>query len=168
MSTRSGDRLRGKCGPPKLSAGLPSAMLRRGTKCDLKIDIDGIRLTGQAARFRVACRSSSLSTGLARILAATEQLARTLDSLARAEKTGTSTRRWPTIRRLLFTRNFDRFLHPLDHGHLALNHDGYVDNLVQDCTSGISTVFLTVCTTSTGTSTTLSMTCGLSIVFWIS
>ena len=53
----------------KLSAGpfhaLPSAMLLRGSTYGLKIDVDGIQLTRKAARFRVAFRSLSLSTGMA-------------------------------------------------------------------------------------------------------
>ena len=55
----------------KLSAGPFHALLVL-CSCEevpaLKIDVDGIQLTSKAARFRVAFRSLSLSTGMARIL----------------------------------------------------------------------------------------------------
>ena len=51
---------------------LPSAMLQRGSACGLKIDADGIQLTSNAARIRVASRSALLSNGMASIRAATD------------------------------------------------------------------------------------------------
>ena len=51
-------------------------MLRRGSACDPKIDVDGIHLTSKAARFRVASRSAQRSTGMARIRAGKEHCGR--------------------------------------------------------------------------------------------
>ena len=59
-------------------------LLRRGSACGLKIDVDGVQLTSKAARFRVASRSDVLSVGMARIGAAKDHDGRTLDSCARS------------------------------------------------------------------------------------
>ena len=71
----------------RLSAGpfhsVPSALLRRGSACGLKIDVDDIQLMSKAARCRVASRSDLLSSGMARIGAAKDHDGRTLDSCAR-------------------------------------------------------------------------------------
>ena len=72
----------------RLSAGpfhaIPSALLRRGSSCGLKIDVDDIQLMSNAARFRVASRSDVLSAGMARTGAAKDHDGRTLDSCARS------------------------------------------------------------------------------------
>ena len=70
-----------------LSAGpfshiFPSFLLRRGSGCGLKIDVDDSQLTSKAARFRVAFRSAQLSSGMERIRAAKDHCDRTLDSFA--------------------------------------------------------------------------------------
>ena len=39
-------------------------MLRRGSTCALKIDVDGIQLASKAARFRLTSRSAHLSSGM--------------------------------------------------------------------------------------------------------
>ena len=65
----------------KLSArpfhSLPSAMLRRGSACGLKMDADGIQLTSKAARFCVASQSACLSTGIERLRASQEESPKT-------------------------------------------------------------------------------------------
>ena len=43
---------------------MPSALLRRGSACGLKVEVDGVQLTSKAARFRVASQSACLSTGI--------------------------------------------------------------------------------------------------------
>ena len=72
----------------RLSAGpfhsIPSALLRRGSACGLKIDADGIQLTTKAARFRVTSQSAVLSTGMDRIRAAKDYCGGTLDSFTRS------------------------------------------------------------------------------------
>ena len=70
-----------------LSAGpfshiFPSFLLRRGSGCGRKIDVDDSQLTSKAARFRVAFRSPQLSSGMERIRAAKDHCDRTLDSFA--------------------------------------------------------------------------------------
>ena len=72
----------------RLSAGpfhsIPSALLRQGSACGLKIDADGIQLTSKAARFRVTSQSAVLSTGMDRIRAAEDYCGGTLDSFTRS------------------------------------------------------------------------------------
>ena len=76
--------LRKICLSRGLSAGpfhaLPLAVLRRGSSCGHKIDVNGIQLTSRAARFRVASCSAQLTPGMARIRAAMDHCDRTLDS----------------------------------------------------------------------------------------
>ena len=55
-------------------------MLRRGSTCGLKIDVDGNQLTSEAAHFRVASHFAQLTPGMARIRAAKDICDRTLDS----------------------------------------------------------------------------------------
>ena len=47
-----------------------------------KIDVDGIQLTSNTARFGVASRSAQLSSGMTRIRAAKDHCDRTLDSFS--------------------------------------------------------------------------------------
>ena len=72
----------------RLSAGpfhsIPSALLRRGSACGLKIDVDGIQLASKAAHLRVASQYGVLSAGMARIRAARDYDGRTLGSCARS------------------------------------------------------------------------------------
>ena len=63
---------------------LLAALLRRRSTCGLKIDADGIQLTSNAARCRVASRSEKLSTGMARMRVAKDYDGRTFDSCARS------------------------------------------------------------------------------------
>ena len=69
-----------------LSAGpfhaLPSSMLRRGSTCTIKNDVDGIPLTSNAACFWYASRSAQLSSGMARIRAAKDHCGRKIDSFS--------------------------------------------------------------------------------------
>ena len=67
----------------RLSAGTfsrTSSLLRRGSSCGLKIDVDSIQLTCKTARFRFASRSAHLSSGMDCIRAAKDHCDRTLDS----------------------------------------------------------------------------------------
>ena len=79
ITAEKSERLRLSAGP---FHALPSSMLRRGSTCTIKVDVDGIPLASNAACFWYASRTAKLSSGMARIRAAKDHCGRTLDSFS--------------------------------------------------------------------------------------